>query len=401
VNPTAVANPPQTEATGIDLKNDHNVYILGAGFSREAGLPLISDFLLHMRDSHEWLKQCGRNSEADAVARVLAFRLKAASAAYYVNLDLENIEELFSLASASLGRMDLDIRIAIASTVDFLRKTKPLEKCDIFVESRSRVFQPLKHPAWASHAKVGAGSHAGRVGPFRLTKYASHVARLLGLFCGDVPKGENTFITFNYDTLIEEALGELKIPPIVGPGVIGAKQTASRGVPVLKLHGSVDWGWSKDLDGGSLVSSPDHVTTMVDEDRSPLLLPPTWKKSFDGPLLAGVWSAAVEKLSTATRIIIIGFSIPPTDMHFKYLLAAGLEGNVSLRQILFVNPDADKQLEPRAASLLRKSYIDSGIIRFVKMQLGTFTGFHHQEMEDVGRPSEYGTRVDIEPVSPS
>ena len=29
----------------MDLKNDHNVYILGAGFSREPGLPLINDFL--------------------------------------------------------------------------------------------------------------------------------------------------------------------------------------------------------------------------------------------------------------------------------------------------------------------------------------------------------------------
>lgn len=35
----------------------------------------------------------------------------------------------------------------------------------------------------------------------------------------------------------------------------------------------------------------------------------------------------------------IGFSIPPTDTHFKYLLSAGLRDNISLRQVLFINPD--------------------------------------------------------------
>ena len=63
------------------LHNNHNVYILGAGFSHDAGLPLISDFLVRMRDSHEWLENQVRNSEAVAIDKVLDFRLNAASAA--------------------------------------------------------------------------------------------------------------------------------------------------------------------------------------------------------------------------------------------------------------------------------------------------------------------------------
>ena len=34
--------------------NDQNVYILGAGFSAEAGLPLIKDFMNRMRDAAAW-----------------------------------------------------------------------------------------------------------------------------------------------------------------------------------------------------------------------------------------------------------------------------------------------------------------------------------------------------------
>jgi hypothetical protein len=33
------------------VHNDHNVYILGAGFTAEAGLPFICDFMNRMRDA--------------------------------------------------------------------------------------------------------------------------------------------------------------------------------------------------------------------------------------------------------------------------------------------------------------------------------------------------------------
>jgi hypothetical protein len=122
----------------VNLKNDHNVYILGAGFSCEANLPVLKDFLQNLRDSHEWLLSGGRKSEADAVETVLKFRLKATSAAYYVALDLENIEELFSLASAVEGNMEIVIRKAIAATIDCIRKTRTLPPEDLFVKSNGQ-----------------------------------------------------------------------------------------------------------------------------------------------------------------------------------------------------------------------------------------------------------------------
>jgi hypothetical protein len=65
------------------LENDHNVYILGAGFSVAAGLPTISNFMHVMRDAHEWLESQNRIKEANAIAHVLDFRLEAASAAQH------------------------------------------------------------------------------------------------------------------------------------------------------------------------------------------------------------------------------------------------------------------------------------------------------------------------------
>ncbi len=81
--------------------NDHNVYILGAGFAADAGLPLIYDFMERMRDAAAWLaEQGGRDTEVNAIEEVLVFRHRAAGAAYRTPLDVENVEELFSLASA-------------------------------------------------------------------------------------------------------------------------------------------------------------------------------------------------------------------------------------------------------------------------------------------------------------
>jgi hypothetical protein len=115
----------------------------------------------------------------------------------------------------------------------------------------------------------------------------------------------------------------------------------------------------------------------------PELIPPTWKKTFQGQI-GDVWASAVRNLQTATRVVVVGFSMPPTDMHFNYLIAAGLQQNVSLRQIVFFNPSA-KELEERAFSLFRNSYINSKKIIFNPQTLKAFT-HENSLLADLGRP---------------
>jgi hypothetical protein len=144
------------------LRNDHNVYILGAGFSREAGLPLIPDFLSQMRDSYDWLMQQGRETEAKAVDAVLKFRLSAASAAYWVNLDLENIEELFSLAFTNTDGITNSMRLAIAATLDYARKkTGPL-RTRLFIRGSDGLFKNDKWPNWVTRSENPIGTEQNR-----------------------------------------------------------------------------------------------------------------------------------------------------------------------------------------------------------------------------------------------
>jgi hypothetical protein len=78
----------------FQVHKDRNVYILGAGFSRDAGLPLINDFMNKMRDASGWLREKGHFAEAEAVETVFKFRLEAASAVERVPIYTENIESI-------------------------------------------------------------------------------------------------------------------------------------------------------------------------------------------------------------------------------------------------------------------------------------------------------------------
>ena len=123
-------------------------------------------------------------------------------------------------------------------------------------------------------------------------------------------------------------------------------------IPIYKLHGSVNWSVeSATSDKLKVYGSYEELR---DSDERILLLPPTWQKVFGGHL-TGVLTKAVKALSEATRIIVIGFSMPPTDTHFKYLLAAGLQSNISLRKIVFVNPGFDETKKPEESKQLRNN----------------------------------------------
>jgi hypothetical protein len=371
----------------LKTSNDHNVYILGAGFSATAGLPLMASFLNRMRDALEAFQKEGRSSECKAIGEVLDYRLKAASAAYWSTLDLENVEQLFSLAYAARHPVRESLPIAMAATLDFCRAQSSDRKVCVQL-SDSDTSRRLRPPSGASDANWIENAPA----IFRQIEAAeteglttSHVAALLGMVNSkSLVTGTNTVITFNYDTLFEDALTRLSVPWTYGfpPRATSGffkdvsfeqednddwgRSGDANAIPVLKLHGSVNWTVEQD-EQLKIFRSYDALR---DQLKQPRLIPPTWSKSVDDHLSLP-WEKAIERLQTATRVIIIGFSMPETDLHFRYLLAAGLQENAWLRTIVFVNPDA-AGVEARARAVLRNNYIDQGLIRFVPLSSDRF-----------------------------
>ena len=70
----------QERDMSLTIENDKNVYILGAGFSMSRGLPGIQHFMLRLRDAHPWLISHHRGREAEAVERVIQYRILSAAA---------------------------------------------------------------------------------------------------------------------------------------------------------------------------------------------------------------------------------------------------------------------------------------------------------------------------------
>jgi hypothetical protein len=59
--------------------------------------------------------------------------------------------------------------------------------------------------------------------------------------------------------------------------------------------------------------------------------------------------------------------MPPTDLHFRYLLAAGIRENISLRQIIFVDPSP--AIPTRAAEMFSRRELLNDRVRFKQVPI--------------------------------
>ena len=382
----------------ITFHNDHNVYILGAGFSYEAGYPLVRNFMDKMKEAASWQKD--HSQETREIEAVLKFRLEAAAAAYRIQFDPENIEDLFSLSAAkggSDGTTNRNVIIAIAETLEYCRNNSKTERKLIFPGAGQSPPKGFERDNPANPANL------------TIDRFKFYVGYMSGVW-GETPYKDNTFITFNYDLLLEEALQEWAIPfrydGLHGyeiPGLpnfddsarsIQENEEEENVVSILKLHGSVNWALTG-LPPNSLIKKyigikgvvkvyGDFIRKeMLGSQQALLLAPPVWDKGTAkvGHPLAGVWSNAIKKLQTATRIIVIGYSLPLADAHFRYLMAAGLQNNISLREIVFVNPafgeeEPDKEaLEERVFSVFLRDLQKKGILKLLPFKAHEFFFF--------------------------
>jgi hypothetical protein len=186
-----------------------------------------------------------------------------------------------------------------------------------------------------------------------------------------------TLLSFNYDTLVEHAVNSHSIydweansrvlaehvlnhtppwPP--GPGRYGTDDAAS--FRLLKLHGSLDTFWVPgDRSGSTINRSPmvsgswtqpepiDQSTRRRDfPGRSPYIVPPAAAKSafYDNPISRELWQSAAEALADARRVVLIGYSLPPTDLVTSGMLAECLN-TVRVRDIVVVNPRPQEIVE--------------------------------------------------------
>lgn len=366
-------------------QNDRNVYILGAGFSADAGLPLVGNFYTRLRDAHPWLSAQGRPVEMSAIEEVLQLRLDAAATGDRMVIDLDNIEELFSLASAQTGSKNVEAMCrAIASTIDYAGAVHTTPLCEILVDPNTPIPQNWVK---ANPSMLASGST-------KLDYYCPLYEFYLGTMCGffsNTAPIDNTIITFNYDLLPETGLEGLGIPFDYGIGGLKANFEPtlpagwghdSSGVRLLKLHGSLNWAYPGGRGGKMRVF--ENYAAVRAAQLVPVIVPPTWRKDLDDKPLVKAWELALAALEQATRIYVLGFSMPETDTHFRYLMAAGLQKNISLRNLTFVAKDG-AQLDQRARRFLRDTLFTNGTCKVESMTVAQLL-FSPGERNKMGRP---------------
>lgn len=167
-------------------------------------------------------------------------------------------------------------------------------------------------------------------------------------------RNECQIITFNYDLLVEaawaEQVGEQRSMVELYPipltftssrtgSVLGGLRQLPPGMRLLKLHGSLNWrysgpdsppgdtiyitgvarGWALDKHYGS--------DDMLSSDRDPMIVPPTAVKSpyYGNRTLRRLWALAAEALQEADELVIMGFSLPESDLIVSSMLATNFE----------------------------------------------------------------------------
>lgn len=142
-------------------------------------------------------------------------------------------------------------------------------------------------------------------------------------------------VTTNYDLVAEVALQTIGQ---VSSYCAQSEVTGENAIPILKLHGSVNWA-----------KGPGFNVRVARTEDAPLthavILPPTWNKDLGAnqPFQL-IWRDAVDLIAAADIILAIGHSFPPTDSHLDYLFAEGLSKNIGhpeSKRFVVADPDLD------------------------------------------------------------
>jgi NAD-dependent SIR2 family protein deacetylase len=151
---------------------------------------------------------------------------------------------------------------------------------------------------------------------------------------------DTSFVTTNYDILVDNALAALdQAHPYSGinygmefEGSIGRPTAPIANAPKLfKLHGSLNWLYCPTCATMTLTPGEKGVIRLIDNFPGaicprcesifvPVIVPPTYFKDMSNVFLNTVWNKCDRTIADANHIVFCGYSFPDADMHIKYLI---------------------------------------------------------------------------------
>lgn len=180
------------------------------------------------------------------------------------------------------------------------------------------------------------------------------------------------FITFNYDCVLDDSLrrcGADKWNPHYGYGIkLGAKgkgltgdaywtppsvsmPTRDQTIQVHKVHGSLHF--KVGVSDFTLKQRPYGNTHSQTGDMHFSIIAPESSKAYDKGHFGQTMQNAHSSLRGANRLVVIGYSLPPSDQHAEALFRFGVKKR-ALDSLVIVNPD-------RAARRRIRSAVQAGL----------------------------------------
>jgi NAD-dependent SIR2 family protein deacetylase len=317
------------------MLDERIVFILGAGASQHAGAPLMSNFLSVARELAHERQLPAFDLVFSAINSLHHSQAKS-------EFDLENLEMVFgafqmarrlgmlgNLSDREIENLPSAMSSVIASTLD------------------EHVWYPADKEGW--WPTEGYGALASMIRDLRVSRCS--------------------ILTFNYDVALDYSLYAMGLK--IDYGLDSDVRHADDGrLPVLKLHGSLNWSRCstckiiRPFEGRPVAhrTSEDRVLLRcsphlsmskhcdVATDVNPVVIPPTWEKASGHDELINVWRRAARELSRASHIIVLGYSMPESDMFFRYLYALGSIGDPMLRSFRVFDPN--KEVHARFRGML-------------------------------------------------
>jgi NAD-dependent SIR2 family protein deacetylase len=280
------------------MRHKKVVYILGAGFSKDAGGLLMNEFLRR--------RQLGSRRETLNRIYPKIKRFMQQSIQDGVIGPDWNIEEFFNLVSEA-DLLKLKFKRSGENDWEASKIYRDLVDCivnELLLSMRKKLRN--RNPQLPSH-------------------YVDFGKRYV--------KRDVTIITFNWDHIPEWLLfskfGSLDYCLDVDNVKKVNRNLGNifKGIKLLKLHGSVNW---------LICENPNHPIHIYNSWQAQkvrldscrkcdcqlykMVVPPVWHKRGYAQRIGELWETAADELCDADKIVIIGYSLPIFDISAKYLL---------------------------------------------------------------------------------
>ena len=319
----------------MNTTNDNTVVILGAGATKGSGYRLCGEELPGDRDFFGNPLVQKRLSNYPALDAMLIFFRKVHKGKL-ARVGLEEVWTFLDFSRRDLYRPLTDLEKERNEWLKEIRKPKSKRDDDHYWTRFYRKHRTIPAPneidlhllaGWDLRRLVSE-IYGAVDAPADLNVY-----KLL-LKNHNIPRDDTTtFISLNYDLVLEDALTRASRPWYYAH-VSTTVDCDQCGIQVIKPHGSLNWLFKGNVPFVSITTdcrpaSVAHRSFVENRFREALIIPPTHlKQPINMPetqapeiekLLAKLWKSMAEALIAASRLFIIGYSFPSTDHHLRTL----------------------------------------------------------------------------------